>query len=137
MCRSKRCGCCAFVDFVALIPGKFEVDPVRIEVCGETAGVPSSFVVPGGVCIAGGCVVFSVLSLSAYFGGVIVHLRVYAFARPVSVFSSSSSPVTAQEGTMILRMNITIKIWKVWKEIVLRKGGDVGRRGGSGEMVVV
>jgi len=37
----------------------------------------------------------------------------------------------------IFRMNIRKKDTEGVEGIVLRKGGDVGRRGGSGEMVVV
>jgi len=44
--------------------------------------------------------------------------------------------VTAQEGTKVLG-KYRRKIRKVGKGIVLRKGGDVGRRGRSGEMVAV
>jgi len=41
--------------------------------------VVSSFVVPGGVCIILVRVLFSTLSLSAHFGGILVHCVVLAF----------------------------------------------------------
>jgi hypothetical protein len=44
--------------------------------------------------------------------------------------------VTAQAGTKILRDNRE-KVSGGVEGIVLLKGGDVGRRGGSGEMVAV
>ena len=56
--------------------------------------VASSFVVPGGVCIAGVYDVFSVLSLSVCFGGIIVHCAVCAFVLLVSVSSSTSASAT-------------------------------------------
>jgi len=52
--------------------------------------VGSMFVVPGGDCTASVCVVFSVLSLSACFGGMIVHFAVCAFVLLASVSSSTS-----------------------------------------------
>ena len=66
--------------------------------------VPSTFVVPGGVCnacvcnagvcTAGVCVVFSVLSLSACFGGMIVHFAACAFVLLASFSSSTSTYAT-------------------------------------------
>jgi len=57
--------------------------------------VASSFVVPGGVCIAVVCVVFRAFSLSACFGGMIVHFAVCAFVLLASVSSSASPSATA------------------------------------------
>jgi len=70
------------------------VDAVGLEVSCATAAVASSFVVPGGVFIAGVCVVFSVLSLSACFSGMIVHFAGCALVRLASVSSSASSSST-------------------------------------------
>jgi len=62
--------------------------------------VASTFVVPGGVCTAGVstagvCDVFSVVSLSACFGGMIVHFAVCAFVLLASVSSSTSASATS------------------------------------------
>jgi len=56
--------------------------------------VASVSVVPGGVCIAGVSVVFSVLFLSACFSCMIVHFAVCAFVLLVSVCSSPSTSAT-------------------------------------------
>jgi len=91
-CCSKRCGCCAFVDFVALIPGMFEVNAFGLEVSCETAVIVCSLVIPGGVCIA--IVIFSAFSLSPCFGGMIVHFTVCAIVLLASVSSFASSSAT-------------------------------------------
>jgi len=44
-----RCGCSAFVDFVALVPVLFEVDVVGHEGCRETTVVVCPLIVPGSV----------------------------------------------------------------------------------------
>jgi hypothetical protein len=56
--------------------------------------VASTFVVPGGVCIAGFCVAFSMLSLAACFGGMIVYFAVCAFVLLAFVSSSTFSSAT-------------------------------------------
>ena len=88
-----RCGCCAFVEFVALIPGMFEVDAVRLEVPCETAVIACSLVIPGGACIA--VDVFSASSLFACFGGMIVHFAVCALVLLASVATSAILSATA------------------------------------------
>jgi len=77
------------------------VDAVGLEVSCETAVMACSLVVPGGVCIA--VVVFSAFSLSACFGGMIVHDAVYAsvlltsvsWSTPSSVSSSATATISA------------------------------------------
>lgn len=56
--------------------------------------VASLFIVPQGICIAGVCIVFSVLSHSARFGGMIVHIALSVYVLLASVSSSTTSFVT-------------------------------------------
>jgi hypothetical protein len=91
---SKRSGTCAFIHSVALIPGSFEVDAVSLTVSWQTAVVACSFVVC--VCIAGCCVVFSMLFLSAHFGGMIVDFAVCAFVLLKSISSSATATATVR-----------------------------------------
>jgi hypothetical protein len=76
----------AFIDVDELIPDRFEVDAVGLEVSCETAGVASPLIVPGGICIT-----FSVGSFSACFGGMIVHFEVCAFVLLASISSTTSA----------------------------------------------
>ena len=48
-CCSEEGRCCAFVDLVELIPGRFEVDAVGFEVSCETTVVACPLVVCGGI----------------------------------------------------------------------------------------
>jgi len=57
--------------------------------------VASSFVVPGGVCIAVVGVIFKAFSLSACCIGLIVHFAVSAFVHLESISSSASLSTTA------------------------------------------
>ena len=82
------------LTMLLLIQGTFEVDAVGFEVSRPTAEVASLVIVPGGVCIAGDCHVFSVHSLAAWFGGLIVHFPVYAFVVQASVSLSTSAGST-------------------------------------------
>lgn len=70
------------------------MDAVRLELSGDTAVVASSFIIRQGVCIASVGDAFSVLSLSACFGGMIVHFAVCAFALLASVSLSTSESAT-------------------------------------------
>ena len=76
-----------------MILATFELDAVRLEVSCGTAVVACSLIVPGGVCITIVHVIFSVFSLSAWFGGIGVQVAVCAFVLLLSVsLSASSSP---------------------------------------------
>ena len=75
------------------------MDAVGLEVSCETAVIACSLVVPGGVCVA--VVVFSAFSLSACFGGMIVHFAVCAFVLLASVSSSAPSSVTSSDTATI------------------------------------
>jgi hypothetical protein len=70
-----------------------------------------SFVSAGGDCIAGGCVVFSVLTLSACFCGMNVHFAVSVIGLVVSVsssyFSSATSSAMASCTTSITSVGVS------------------------------
>jgi hypothetical protein len=76
-----------------LIPGTFEVNAVLLEVSWETAVVAYSFVIS--VCIAVVCIVFSMLSLSACFSGMIVYFAVCAVVLLMSVSLSAMITISA------------------------------------------
>ena len=82
------------MDSDSLTPGTFEVHGVRLEVAWQSAVVACTLI--GSACIAGFCVVFTVLSLSAGFGGIIVHLAVCACVLPTSVSSSATAKLSAR-----------------------------------------
>jgi len=76
------------------------VDAVGLEVSQGTADVVYSFIILGGVCISGVCVVFSTFSPSACFGDMVVHFAVSAFVLLASVSSSTSSSATLSATTV-------------------------------------
>jgi hypothetical protein len=84
-----------------LIPATFDVNAVRHEVFYKSAMIAKLFVVPAGVCITGVCDILTVLSVSAWFGGRIIHFAVCVFVLQASVSSSTFMSTTLSTMAMI------------------------------------
>jgi len=75
--------------------------------------VPCAFVLPGGVCIAGDCDVFSLLARSTCFSGMIVQFALCAF-----VLLPSVSPCNPASATFSARVTDTISTTGVYGRLV-------------------